>query len=249
MLKKENTFVDVLVTQLADEDGRVRQHARIALVNLGEPAVEPLIGALGDVRPTVHWEAIKALSQIGSPRATQVLIWALQEPLTPGPAAALDLPFAVRHVVVGELFAFANRARRADPDDVADDVHVAVALARVIDEASDVAADVRIAHPAAVDLKTPDSAALHIAVLALEALLMRDHLPRVVDNPLVLWNAFCGEHSPTVQFRTTTCDHGLPFEKAHYANLRSFALPASYGWKPAVTCCGPGEAGRSGAIR
>jgi HEAT repeat protein len=80
MMKKENTFVDVLVTQLAAEDGRVRQHARIALVNLGEPAVEPLIRALGDVRPTVHWEAIKTLSQIGSPRATQALIWALQEP-------------------------------------------------------------------------------------------------------------------------------------------------------------------------
>src|SRR5204863_6534901 len=105
------------------------------------------------------------------------------------------------HVVVGELLALADGARGANPDDVADDLHVAVALARMIDEPRVVAADRGIAHPAAVDLKAPDQAALHVAVLAREALLMRDLLARVVDDPLVFRNAFRGKYSPTMQLR------------------------------------------------
>ena len=76
---------------------------------------------------------------------------------------------------------------------------------------------ITLARLLAVDLKAPDRAELHVAVLAREALLMRDLLARVVDDPLVLRNAFGGEHSPTVQLRATTCDHGLPFRSAHYA--------------------------------
>src|SRR5688500_16917077 len=83
----------------------------------------------------------------------------------------------------------------------------------MVDEPGDVASDRCIPHPPPVDLKAPDRAALHVAVLPLQALLMRDLLPRIVDDPLVFRNAFGGEHSPTVQLRATTCDHELPFKR------------------------------------
>ena len=43
-------------------------------------------------------------------------------------------------IVVGQLFTWFDRARRDDPDRVADDAAVAVGSARVVDEARNVAA-------------------------------------------------------------------------------------------------------------
>src|SRR5687767_13201534 len=80
----------------------------------------------------------------------------------------------------------------------------------MIDEACDVTAHCGVAHPSPVDLETPDRTALHVPILALEALLVRDLLAGVIDDPFVLWNAVRGEHAPTVQLRATTFDHGLP---------------------------------------
>src|SRR4051812_44086634 len=96
--------------------------------------------------------------------------------LTPRPAPALDDLLAVGVVVVGQLFASLDVAAGADPDVLADDLAVAVRLARVIDEARDVAADIGVADPAAVDGKTPDLAAFEIRGLALEAFLVIDQL-------------------------------------------------------------------------
>ena len=122
----------------------------------------------------------------------------LQQPLATGPASAFDLPFSVGHVVVGQLFASPDGARRADPDDVAHDVDVAVAFARMIDEARHVAVHRGIAHPAPVDLKAPDGALLHVPVFASEALLMGDLLARVVDNPGIFCDRSSGKDSPTM---------------------------------------------------
>ena len=129
----------------------------------------------------------------------------------PGPAAALDLSFAVRHVVVGQLFALADIACGADPDHVADDVHVAVAFAGVIDEARQISADSRIAHPAAIDLEAPDRAPASCTRFAPQAFLMRDLLAGIIDNSGVFRDRPRGKHSPSMQLRTTTSDHGLPF--------------------------------------
>src|SRR5436853_2219539 len=74
-----------------------------------------------------------------------------QSRLAPGPAPALNRLLAIRVVVVGELLAGRNVARGADPDRLADDVAVAVRLARVVDEARQVAADVGVTHPSPID--------------------------------------------------------------------------------------------------
>ena len=111
---------------------------------------------------------------------------------------ARDVAVAIGHVVVGQLFAFADSSRRADPDRVANDVDVAVGMARVVDEARDVAAHGRVAHPPPIDLKTPDQSFPDVSTLTLQAFLVRDLLTRIIDDPLVLVDPFRGEHSPPV---------------------------------------------------
>ena len=71
--------IDVLIADLSSEDGLLCQKARIALVKIGEPAVETLIKALENGDGYLHWEVIKALSQIGSPNAVQTLVGALED--------------------------------------------------------------------------------------------------------------------------------------------------------------------------
>src|SRR5678815_4815425 len=91
-----------------------------------------------------------------------------QPPRAPRTALALDGQLAVGVVVVGELFARKDVATGADPDVLADDLAVAIRLAGVVDEAGDVAADMRVADPAAVDREAPDFAAFEVLRLAFE---------------------------------------------------------------------------------
>src|ERR1043166_3906797 len=105
-----------------------------------------------------------------------------QAGLTSRPAAARDQLLTVRVVVVRQLFALPDVPRGADPDRPADDLAVAVRLAAVVDEAREIAADVRVAHPAAVHREAPDASALQVARLAFQALLVIDQLARVVDD-------------------------------------------------------------------
>jgi len=65
----DQTQIDSLIADLYSTDGMRRQRARAALVEIGEPAVPALIQALDAHEAHAHWEAAKALSQIGSPRA------------------------------------------------------------------------------------------------------------------------------------------------------------------------------------
>jgi HEAT repeat protein len=52
-------------------DGVVRREARLALVFIGKPAVDPLIPLLQDPDDDVRWEAAKALLRfLASPAAT-----------------------------------------------------------------------------------------------------------------------------------------------------------------------------------
>jgi hypothetical protein len=71
------------ITSLIDEltcDNIIRcQKARRSLVALGHESVPALIEALGSGKPWVRWEAAKALSQIGDPAATDVLIKTLED--------------------------------------------------------------------------------------------------------------------------------------------------------------------------
>src|SRR3954468_4047817 len=124
-----------------------------------------------------------------------------------GPAAALDVPVAVGRVVVGQFFAGADVARRADPDRVADDLGIAVRPACVVDEPRDVAPDRRVAHVEPIQLEAPDVPRFQVARLALQALAVGDLLPRVVDDTLVLGNGLRREHAPPGNLRTPFLDH------------------------------------------
>jgi HEAT repeat protein len=70
--------VEKLVADLVCDDVIRCQNARRGLVALGESAIGPLTEALHHKNHWVHWEAAKALGQIGSPLAIDALIDALQ---------------------------------------------------------------------------------------------------------------------------------------------------------------------------
>lgn len=68
-----------LISDLGSRDGSVRERAREALVEMGCPAVQPLIAVLTDRRQQVRWEAAKALSVIAHPSSADVLTMALED--------------------------------------------------------------------------------------------------------------------------------------------------------------------------
>jgi HEAT repeat protein len=71
--------IDSLIAELGSPDGFVRQRARITLIHMGEPAVPSLIKAFENRQKFTHWEAAKALSQIGDLRSVQALVQALED--------------------------------------------------------------------------------------------------------------------------------------------------------------------------
>jgi HEAT repeat protein len=71
--------VDTLVVQLSDAKGLVRQRARLALVDIGKPAVPALIGALNGAHAHARWEAAKALTEVQDARAVPALVGALED--------------------------------------------------------------------------------------------------------------------------------------------------------------------------
>ena len=71
--------IKMLIAELGNSNGLIRQQARISLNKMGEPAVDALIEALNIRRGPARWEAAKALSQIGSPKAAQALVKALSD--------------------------------------------------------------------------------------------------------------------------------------------------------------------------
>ena len=79
MNNSDTTNIEPLIEQLGNQDGLARQQARIDLVRIGEAAVEPLIEVLEKRTGYSHWEAAKALSQMGSPQAAQALVEALED--------------------------------------------------------------------------------------------------------------------------------------------------------------------------
>src|SRR5262249_19692367 len=97
---------------------------------------------------------------------------------TAGPAAARHRPVADHAVVVGQLLAPTDVASGPDPDRLVDDFEVAVRVTRVVDEPRDVAADVRVAAPDAVDAEDPEFALCAIGLLARVAcVVVADQVP------------------------------------------------------------------------
>src|SRR5262249_35767827 len=114
------------------------------------------------------------------------------------PASTRNQLLAVRVVVVGQFLSWSDVAGRSDPDRGADDLAVTVRTTRVIDEARQVPAHVRIAYPAAIHREAPDAALLQILRLAFQAFFVIDQLAGVIDNPRVFRDWLCGEDSPSM---------------------------------------------------
>ena len=98
-MNKKKQDVSALITDLSNKDGIKRNKARIALVEIGAPAVEPLVNALNDKSQTVRWESAKALGQIMDPRSIDALVKALQ-----------DRQFDVRWLAAEALIAIGNNS-------------------------------------------------------------------------------------------------------------------------------------------
>jgi HEAT repeat protein len=72
-------IIELLVNDLASEDGMVRVIARRSLVAIDKRAVSALVKALRSKTHSVRWEAAKALGQIGDAAATEALVRALED--------------------------------------------------------------------------------------------------------------------------------------------------------------------------
>jgi HEAT repeat protein len=75
----DTTSIASLIETLNSKDGLARQHARHDLVKIGEAALPELIKAFENKGDIIHWEIAKALSQIGSSKAAEVLVDTLED--------------------------------------------------------------------------------------------------------------------------------------------------------------------------
>lgn len=74
------TEITAFISQLASDDGMVREQARKALVAAkGHEVTHALIAELVDPRHQVRWEAAKALSEIGDSVAALPLVHAMDD--------------------------------------------------------------------------------------------------------------------------------------------------------------------------
>ncbi len=73
-MKKAEEAVPALMSDLTCDDVIKCRNARQQLVAKADAAAEPLEKALANRDHCVRWEAVRALSQIGSPSATRLLI-------------------------------------------------------------------------------------------------------------------------------------------------------------------------------
>ena len=73
------TSIESLIEMLKSNDGLARQHARHALVKIGEPSLDALIKAFEIRKEPLHWEVAKALTRIGTPKAAGALVNALDD--------------------------------------------------------------------------------------------------------------------------------------------------------------------------
>lgn len=77
----DSKAIPALIAVLSSNDGLARQRARESLVDIGRPAVAPLMEALAapDSNYRLRWEAAKALSELEDPETAPVLVTALED--------------------------------------------------------------------------------------------------------------------------------------------------------------------------
>lgn len=71
--------IPVLISRLSDEDGLVRQNARLDLQTIGKPAVPQLCWMMNNKNKHARWEAAKALAELADPVSIPWLIKALDD--------------------------------------------------------------------------------------------------------------------------------------------------------------------------
>jgi HEAT repeat protein len=71
--------LNLLISLLQSHEWYTRENARLALTEIGEPAVVLLIGALANNDWHVRWEAAKALAEICDPSAAPALVGTLND--------------------------------------------------------------------------------------------------------------------------------------------------------------------------
>jgi hypothetical protein len=71
--------IESLIAEFSIKDGWKRREARLALVDIGKPAVPYLIKALKHRKAEVRWEAAKALGAITDPSSGPALVSALTD--------------------------------------------------------------------------------------------------------------------------------------------------------------------------
>ena len=74
------TMIESLIQDLADQNVSVKVNAVKTLVEIGEPAVEPLIQALKDNNPEIRENSAQALGKIGDERAVGPLVKIMNNP-------------------------------------------------------------------------------------------------------------------------------------------------------------------------
>ena len=71
--------IEELINDLANPNGIIRQKARYELVKIGSPALDYLLELQSSVKHLVRWEAVKAISEIGSSETIPILTNALED--------------------------------------------------------------------------------------------------------------------------------------------------------------------------
>jgi len=71
--------IEELLNSLASPNGIIRQKARYELVKIGNPALKHLVEFQSSDKHLAKWEAVKAISEIGTKESIPILIKALDD--------------------------------------------------------------------------------------------------------------------------------------------------------------------------
>jgi HEAT repeat protein len=71
--------IELLLAALGDKDYHHRREARRRLVEIGTPAVVPLVESLDNTNDDMRWEVTKTLGEIGDPATIPGLLKALED--------------------------------------------------------------------------------------------------------------------------------------------------------------------------
>ena len=75
----DKSTIDTLIKQLSDNEGQVREKARLTLVDIGKEATLPLTALLTAKEQQTRWEAAKTLGAIADTAAIPALITSMED--------------------------------------------------------------------------------------------------------------------------------------------------------------------------